>query len=160
MNRYFIAIEIPEETRTGITSFIYPMLAQKVVGKFVSAEKLHITILFLGNVEIKPDILGFLKELKFSEELKIRGLGAFPSIQNAKTIYAKVYGNIKPEFDKLNSFLKTGNKEEFIPHVTICRARKITGKIDENEFESKEFTFTADSLHLFNSDFANYYKII
>ena len=160
MNGYFIAIEIPEETRKEITAFFYPLLAQKVVGKFVSAEKLHITALFLGNIEMKPAILDFLKEFKFSEEIRIKGLGAFPSIQNAKVIYAKVYGNIKPEFDKLNSFLKIKNENEFTPHVTICRAKKIIERINENEFESKEFAFTADSLHLFNSDFANYYKII
>ena len=77
MNRYFISIEIPEETKNEIASFFYPILAQKVEGKFVSVEKLHITVLFLGNVEIKPELLDFLKEFKFSEELKVKGLDAF-----------------------------------------------------------------------------------
>ena len=160
MNRYFIAIEIPEETKKEIASFFYPLLAQKVIGKFVSVEKLHITVLFLGNVEIKQATLNFLKGINFSEEIKISGLGAFPSIQDPKTIYAKAYGDIKPEFDKPNSFLKIGNENEFTPHVTLCRAKKIIEKIDENKFKLKEFTFTANSLHLFNSDFANYYKIL
>ena len=101
-----------------------------------------------------------MKELKFSEEIRIKGLGAFPSMHYPKIIYTKVSGNIKPIFHKLNSFLKIENRKEFIPHVTICRAKKLIGKIDESEFESKEFTFTADSLHLFNSDFTNYYKIL
>jgi 2''-5'' RNA ligase len=160
MNRYFIAIEIPEETKKEITAFFYPILAQKVVGKFVSPEKLHITVLFLGDIEVEPALLDFLKEIKFSKEIKIKDLDAFPSTQNPKVIYTKVYGDIKSEFDKLNSFLKMGNEKEFIPHVTLCRAKKFIGKIDENEFKSKEFNFTADSLHLFNSDFANYYKIL
>jgi 2'-5' RNA ligase len=160
MNRYFIAIEIPEETKKEIALFFYPILKKKVIGKFVSAEKLHITVLFLGNVEINPELSNFLKRLKFSEELKIRGIGAFPSIQNPKTVYAKVYGNIKTHFEELYSFLKIRDEKEFIPHVTICRTKKIIERIDEKEFELKEFKFTADSFHLFNSDFANYYKIL
>ncbi len=160
MNRYFVAIEIPEETKKEIASFFYPLLAQKVTGKFVSVDKLHITVLFLGNVEIKPELLNFLKGLKFSEELKINGLGAFPSIQNPKTIYAKVYGNIKAQFEELCSFLKIESEKDFTPHVTLCRSKKIIGRVDEKEFEAREFRFTANSLHLFNSDFANYYKIL
>ena len=101
-----------------------------------------------------------MKELKFSEEIRIKGLGAFPSMHYPKIIYTKVFGNIKPQFDKLNSFLKIENVKEFIPHVTVCRVKKLIGKIDESEFESREFMFTADSLHLFNSDFTNYYKIL
>ncbi|MCL4396905.1 RNA 2',3'-cyclic phosphodiesterase [Candidatus Parvarchaeota archaeon] len=160
MNRYFIAIEIPEETKKEIASFFYPLLTRKVEGKFVSVEKLHITVLFLGNVEIKQELLDYLKGLKFSEELKVKGIGAFPSIQTPKTIYAKVHGNIKTQFEKLHSFLGIKNETEFTPHVTICRAKKITGRIDKTEFESKEFNFAASSFHLFNSDFVNYYKIL
>lgn len=160
MNRYFIAIEIPEETKKEIAAFFYPLLAQKVIGKFVSVEKLHITVLFLGDVEIKPELLDFLKGLNFSEELKINGLGAFPSIQNPKTIYAKVHGKTEKQFEELCSFLKIESNREFSPHVTLCRAKKIIGRIGIKEFEAGEFKFNADSLHLFNSDFANYYKII
>ncbi|MGC8533658.1 MAG: RNA 2',3'-cyclic phosphodiesterase [Candidatus Parvarchaeum sp.] len=160
MNRYFISIEIPEETKKEIASFFYPILAQNVTGKFVSVEKLHITVLFLGNVEIKPELLDFLKGIKFSEELKIKGLDAFPSIQNMKTAYAKVYGNVKTPFEEVCSFLKIKSDKEFNPHVTLCRVKKIIGRIDQKEFESKEFKFVADSLHLFNSDFINYYKIL
>ncbi|MCL5976416.1 MAG: RNA 2',3'-cyclic phosphodiesterase [Candidatus Parvarchaeota archaeon] len=160
MNRYFVAVEIPEETKKEIASFFYPILAQKVTGKFVSVEKLHITVLFLGNVEIKPELLDFLKGLKFMEELKVKGLGAFPSILDPKTIYAKVYGSLKNQFEGLSSFLKIESNKEFSPHVTLCRAKKIIGRIDEKEFEAREFKFAADSLHLFNSDFANYYKVL
>lgn len=160
MNRYFIALEIPEKTKKDIASFFYPPLKRQVAGNFVDAEKLHITLLFLGNVEIKQDFLDFINNLRFSVELKIGGIGAFPSLREPKVIYANVYGNVKPQLEKLYSFFDMKPKEDFTPHVTLCRVKKVIDRINEKEFQSAEFSFTADSLHIFNSDFANYYKIL
>ncbi|MEM0143448.1 MAG: RNA 2',3'-cyclic phosphodiesterase [Candidatus Parvarchaeum sp.] len=160
MNRYFIAIELPEKVRKGLISFFYPSLAQNIEGKFVAEEKLHITLLFLGNIEITPEELDFIEGFKIFKGLKIRGIGAFPSLENPRTVYAKVYGDLQPEFEKLCSFFKIKASERFTPHVTICRVKKLINSIKENDFESTGFEFTADSLHLFNSDFVSYYKIV
>lgn len=160
MNRYFIAIEIPEKTKDDIFSFFYPKLEHDITGNFVNKEKFHITVLFLGDIEIRKDLPDFIKTIKFSTLLKVRGIDAFPSIENPKTVYAKVYGDLKEPLRKLYSFLSVKENKEFTPHITLCRAKKVTANINKKEFESSEFLFTADSLHLFNSDFADYYKII
>ncbi len=160
MNRYFIAVEIPEKTKEDIFSFFYKKLDKKITGKFVDKEKLHITLLFLGDFEIKKELIDFIKEMKFSIPINIKGIGAFPSIKNPKTIYARVHGNLNEQYEKLCSFLSMKKESNFTPHVTLCRAKQVIGKIDEKEFESNDFSFIADSLHIFNSDFSNYYRII
>ena len=52
MNRYFISVEIPKKTKEDIFSFFYQKLDKKIAGKFVDKEKLHITLLFLGDFEV------------------------------------------------------------------------------------------------------------
>ena len=105
MNRYFTAVEIPEKTREQITSYFYPRLEKYVEGKFTETEKLHITLVFLGNTEIKKEFIDFIEELHLSLELTVRGINAFPSIENPRIIYASVYGDLEEYADKINSFL-------------------------------------------------------
>ena len=66
MNRYFTAVEIPEKAREQITSYFYPRLEKYVEGKFTKTEKLHITLVFLGNIGIKEEFIDFLGKLHLS----------------------------------------------------------------------------------------------
>lgn len=156
MSRYFIAVEIPENTKKEIASFFYPPLKLEVEGGFVDPEKLHITLLFLGSAEIRHDLVAFLRTLDFSADLKIRGIGAFPSLDSPRVIYAKVHGNLQDKEKSLLSFLGMEKREKFTPHITLCRVKKTIKKIDAGKFEGKEFVFRAHVPRLFSSDLGNY----
>jgi 2'-5' RNA ligase len=160
MNRYFTAVEIPEKAREQITSYFYPRLEKYVEGKFTKTEKLHITLVFLGNIGIKEEFIDFLGKLHLSLELTVRGIDAFPSIESPKIIYASVYGDLEEYADKINSFLNIRKEKEFTPHLTLCRVKRLIEKIDEKTFNDSEFKFHAEGIHLFNSDFQNYYRIM
>ncbi len=159
MNRYFVSIDIPANVKEQLISYYYPLLKKTVEGRFIEENKLHITILFLGDTNINSSLIEFLKETRFSIDITLRGIGGFPSIENPKILYVPVFGDITPLRERLDMFLKIKDDKEFLPHVTICRVKKSIERAVPSGFYDKTFAFKADSLHLFNSDFRNYYKV-
>lgn len=157
MNRYFTAIDLPEETKKSIYSYFYPILTKYFYGSFTTEEKLHITLVFLGNIEIKKEFVDFIKRLKISYDIIIKGVDAFPDLKNPQVLYAKVNNDLGPITKRISEFIGIRNKQEFIPHITLCRIKKI--KETEFNIPEKEFKFHADKIDIFNSDFKNYYKL-
>jgi len=157
MNRYFTAIDLPEETKKSVYSYFYPLLTKYFYGSFTTEEKLHITLVFLGDIEIKKEFIDFIKGLKISHDIIIKGVDAFPNLENPKVLYAKVNNDLSPITKRITEFIGIDNKQHFIPHITLCRIKRI--KDAEFHIPEKEFTFHADKIDIFNSDFKNYYKL-
>jgi len=59
--RLFFGIPVSEEVRAFYLETLKPQLEAEFIGKFVETENLHITMLFLGEVE-KVDFLNEVKE--------------------------------------------------------------------------------------------------
>ena len=159
MRRLFIAIEIPDEVKKSIATAV-DKIKKDVAGTFVSPEKLHISILFLGSPKQTDDeIIEALKTIEFDKEVEIGGLGAFPSMKNPRTLFVKVHTDLEDVHKLLTEKIGLPARDgPFIPHITICRMKETpTGKIDDSIFGMARFR--AKKLTLFDSDFKSYRRV-
>ena len=161
--RSFIAIEIPDKIKTEINIMINQFAKQDFSVQWVKYNNLHITLLFLGEVD-QEFIDKSQKELAIIAgnekpfEMSLSGIGAFPDLRQPRVIWIGVQkgaeqminlqGNVK------NSFSRLGYKQEsrkFHPHLTIGRVkfRFTNPKVFEKKYTSE--SFLVQSVVLFKS---------
>lgn len=155
--RLFVAIEIPEEIRKEIISF-YPLFKQYFDGNFVSFDKLHVTLVFIGN---KISDVEFIKEkiANYSGRLVLDGLDFFFDGQYPRIAFINTTGaeNIAAELYKALNILPD---HDIHLHLTVCRIKRVYKDIEllKAKFNyRREILF--DHLTLFNSDFKHYYRL-
>jgi 2'-5' RNA ligase len=129
--RLFIAIEIPENIRTGFASLLKEFRALAPQLKWVRAENLHVTLKFLGETEsAKLDALqSALSSVRSTAavELEFRGLGFFPNEKRPRVFWAgmEVSANLKTlaaDVDQAAHGLGFPLEERpFTPHLTLAR---------------------------------------
>ncbi len=160
--RSFVAIELPEEAREGLARLRRELERRehKFV-KWVAPGGIHLTLKFLGNIPFKR-----LTEITEAMEgaaqgispfhLEISGLGAFPSLRQARVFWVGIGG----EMDKLSrlqqnidSSLATLGfaKEErsFVPHLTLARIRQGASPLERKSFgELVGSTVFEDKYHI------------
>ncbi len=157
MKRLFIALEIPENIKEAIAKE-QEQLNNYFYSNLVDKEKMHITLLFLGDTKLEENkIIDKIKEIKVNREITIYGIDAFPSLESPRIVFKKIEPDLKDIHEQLCKELGI-NETGFTAHLTLCRVKKVLKKIDTNIFSNK-FYFKADKLSLFNSDFKNYYKL-
>ncbi len=163
--RTFVGIKIPQDLSSKIFKFSSEKL-KNIKGKIklVEEQNLHITLLFLGEIEQNKirEIIDELKKIKDKRfSIKIKGLGFFPSYESPRVIWlgseshqiTNLHNKIK---DRLKIFVQKDEPKSFVSHITVARVKSHTSPeetkklLDENsqlefgEFEVKEF-------HLFES---------
>ncbi len=140
--RCFIAIDIPYFD--SIAS-----LQRSIEGrvKLVEKENIHITLKFLGEVshetleKIEKIVRGCIPQ-KYN--LRLKGIGFFPNERYIKVIWIGVEDNGETEelmkcIDKKLSVLGFKKEKNYIPHLTVARAK---GKIKiKNERDFREMLF-------------------
>lgn len=153
--RSFIAIEIDEGTRSKVVEIQSKLRGSGADLKLVEPGNIHLTLHFLGNVEVsKLEALKSFLDKKLGKfkpfSFKPQGLGAFPSMRNPRVIWVgvdvgkeylkQIYEAIKEELEKLGIKVE---ERKFHPHITIARSRspkgnfhliKILGELEIPEF--------------------------
>jgi 2'-5' RNA ligase len=145
--RSFIAIELPEEVREGLARLRNELKRNehKFV-KWVNPDGLHLTLKFLGNIPSKrvTEIINVIEEVTqgvSAFHLEISGLGAFPSLRQARVFWVGIGG----EVDKLSKLQQNIDsalavlgfaKEErpFVPHLTLARLRPGASPLERRSF--------------------------
>jgi 2'-5' RNA ligase len=134
--RSFVAIELPEEAKKGLTRLRKQLERDEHrFVKWVDPGGIHLTLKFLGNIpsrQVKEiaETMGKAVQGILSFHLEISGLGAFPSLRQARVLWVGVGG----ELDQLSSLQQKIDsalaalgfpKEErpFVPHLTLARIR-------------------------------------
>lgn len=137
--------------------------------RWVSPEKIHLTLKFFGNIEEKEvDLLVRSIEEPVRERapfsLSVRGTGAFPSLKNPRVIWVGLVDGeqaVIPFQKQLEAcFRKIGFEPEdrpFQPHLTLGRAKSSRGKEEllrriEKHREEALGEFEVKRLVLFRSD--------
>ena len=127
--RVFLAISIP---RFEGLEKLMEELEWMAYSKPVRTPELHLTFRFFG--EVHPKYVDDLKE-NFSNapfkgfSLRIKGIGAFPSIQRANVLFLEVENSSAIEENaRLAIQIKPKAKENrpFVPHITVCRFKRPT----------------------------------
>ena len=133
--RCFIAIELPEEVKAGLTRLQAKLKASQLRVKWVDPYGIHLTLKFLGNVDADriSQITGAMEEAAQGVppfHLEIKGLGVFPNLRRVQVAWVGVSG----EVDKLvqlqqrleSNLAGLGFAPEpraFTPHLTLARVR-------------------------------------
>jgi 2'-5' RNA ligase len=145
--RAFVAIELPDEARKGLASLRRELERDdhRFV-KWVDPGGIHLTLKFLGNIPSKrvTEITEATKKAAqgFSPFLlEISGLGAFPSLKQARVVWVGLGG----ELDKLSTLQQkidsalaaqgfAREERPFVPHLTLARVREGASASERGRF--------------------------
>jgi RNA 2',3'-cyclic 3'-phosphodiesterase len=114
-----------------------------IEGKWVEEENLHLTWIFLGDVENEKPIINKLKEISpLENKVSIKELGYFG--RPPRVFFAKA--EEKDLYDKAREFKNAGfDLYRFKPHITLCRIKAIH---DYKAYKEKLKTYREKALGL------------
>jgi 2'-5' RNA ligase len=160
--RSFIAIELPEEAREGLARLRKELeRGEHKFVKWVAPGGIHLTLKFLGNIPFKR-VTEITEAMEGAAQgispfhLEISGLGAFPSLRQARVFWVGIGG----EMDKLSRLQQNIDsslaalgfaKEErsFVPHLTLARIRQGASPPERKSFgELVGSTVFEDKYHI------------
>jgi 2'-5' RNA ligase len=160
--RSFIAIELPEEAKEGLARLRKELEKDehKFV-KWVDPGGIHLTLKFLGNipsrrVEEITEAMGEAAQLISPFHLEISGLGAFPSLRQARVLWVGIVGEVdklsrlQQNIDSMLAALGFAKEERsFVPHLTLARVRQGASPLERRSFgELVGSTIFADKYHV------------
>lgn len=135
--RLFLAINLPNETKTEIDGLLAKLEKNVNYVKWVEKDSLHVTIHFLGNLNLDQidDLIESLAKLegRYNQEMvfAISNLNAFPNIYNPKVIFlecrqqtgASVIKLHKETLDEIIKLNFAADLRRWSPHITLGRAK-------------------------------------
>ena len=145
--RSFIAIELPDEVKRGLTQWQARLKAGGSPGvKWVDPDSIHLTLKFLGNVAIDRtgEITRAIEAVVQGTppfELKVKDIGVFPNLRRVQVVWVGISG----EVDKLaqlqqqieSNLARLGFAPEtrpFTPHLTLARLRERASPDERQKF--------------------------
>jgi 2'-5' RNA ligase len=168
--RSFLAFELPVDIKKTVKRVTGEIRDSGLDARWVKAENIHLTIVFLGNVKTEEiDSIGEKVRNVCPEygsfDIALKGVGCFPSMRRPRVLWLGLDGEIErmSHFrDDLQRALKAfGIKEEkrpFKPHLTLGRfrsTRKMGSKLEEllSKYAALESPVESlNELYLFKSD--------
>jgi len=133
--RTFIAVEISSEVRGKTQKLISSLAASSANVKWVEPQSLHVTLKFLGNVEMLevPEVCQAVAEAVADLppfDVQFCGAGAFPSLERPRTVWVGMTRGTD-EMVALHDVLERrlaglgfrSDGRRFRPHLTIGRVR-------------------------------------
>jgi len=128
MPRLFIAIDLPDEHKAGLTA----LRDDTLPGRWTPPAQYHLTVRFIGEVDEDRTMrieerLGGLRTSAFS--LQGPGLGVFPSRRKPRILFAAIdpVAQLRTFHTKVTQALHGVVTEEgpkpFHPHITLARLR-------------------------------------
>ena len=131
--RLFIAFEVPQERKRSVEEAIEPLRGALPGIRWVPRSNWHVTVNFLGEVpkerfdELKMVVAATVGAIK-PGAVHLAGIGAFPSLANAKVLWAGIEqesGTAGLLAESLGDALgQAGFRQEhrrYHPHLTLAR---------------------------------------
>ncbi len=164
--RVFVALDIPDEVRNAIRSFISKLEKSCPRARWAGVEGMHVTLKFIG--EVSPEKVGRIQaELATVRsaqpvEMSFRDVGFFPNQRHPRVFWAGITAT--PNLTELATEVERGmeslgiprEQRPFRPHLTLARFKSEEGleRLCEalRNFKSVEFGSTRTrELHLYQS---------
>lgn len=133
--RIFVAVEINEEIRKGLSGVITRLKATGADVKWVAPENIHITLKFIGYIEdtqaaaVSELIRKAVASIN-SFTVDIKHLGAFPNTKRPRVIFVVAHekgNNLATIYSRLDDSLTELGIEkegrEFTAHLTVGRVK-------------------------------------
>jgi RNA 2',3'-cyclic 3'-phosphodiesterase len=162
--RYFVGIELDDATRDACAAISERLLATGVSATFESAEKLHLTLAFLGNVDAARDgeIADAMRRAASEVaafELVLDRVGAFPHERHPRVVYVgarkqgagfrNAVGIVRSEYAHLGFAFK----DDAVAHVTIARIKGNARIVPAPAVDVAPIALSATEIVLFESIF-------
>ena len=135
--RLFIAISLPEELRSALDTLVAPLRPQVPSVRWVSPERFHITLKFLGECtpERAAEVSTALQAVAAATPLltcTFRGAGVFPNFRHPRVVWMGVQQplmtKVAVEIDRaLEKIGVTADSRPVTPHLTIGRVDRELG---------------------------------
>lgn len=135
--RTFIAIRLPDDVKQWLTQMQRTLRESRIRASWPRPASLHLTLRFLGEIpEHQIDTIAACLKRAVNQHSPFRlsgaGMGCFPSVKNARVLWAGVNGQtdvLQTLVDDLNqSLYKNLNlpkeKKRFSPHLTLARLKQ------------------------------------
>ncbi|HUQ49395.1 MAG TPA: RNA 2',3'-cyclic phosphodiesterase [Terriglobales bacterium] len=125
--RLFAAIDIDEEIRISVTTYLERLSTMSPGNKWVSPESLHVTLKYIGETQKLAEITLALKQIQGKPfSLSFRGVGFFtprsPRVFWAGVAAQPALVQLAATIDRSLSTLGVRNEEhEYSPHLTLAR---------------------------------------
>ena len=132
--RLFLAVNLPAEVRHAIADAAAPLRAAAPSLSWVSEEKVHLTVKFLGeqSESMADRVVAAMREVATRNrviDVEIGGMGAFPNFRRPRVVWIGVTPEPKLELlhhDVESSCESLGlpiDGKPFRPHLTLARVR-------------------------------------
>nr|MBO2507656.1 RNA 2',3'-cyclic phosphodiesterase [Bacillota bacterium] len=166
--RCFLAVPVGEQVREALSRWLRSVRSRLPNARWVDPQNYHLTIKFYGEQEqaaverLAQSLSASLSGLG-AIEVEIAGLGAFPSLDRPRVLWAGV-GEGARELQRLAGIVEAASvgldipadRRDFRPHLTLARFRvEIRGRdLPPDVLAERERSwgrFTADRVHLMRS---------
>ena len=169
MIRSFLAIEVPVPVLKRIEKIQEDLKSSDPDVRWVSPDKIHLTLKFFGNIEESQTdsiMSAIAKPVQSTQpfQVKVRGTGAFPNPKNPRVLWVGLTEGkealIFLQKQLEGSLEKNGFQPEdrsFNPHLTLGRVKSGRGKgalaAKIEKYKEEEFgEFQVEGVILFKSD--------
>lgn len=137
--RLFIAIEVPDEVRTAARNLIEQLKKSAPDAKWVSPDKMHLTLAFLGEVsedavEAVQHAIEMTARAHLAFDLRMRGGGGFGGRRHPRVLWLGTEGDVDRlaavQATLVQNLVPTGfepDSRPFKAHLTLARAREQRG---------------------------------
>jgi len=160
--RCFIAIEFDENTRNFLAKIQEELKSKGILGNYTRVENLHLTIKFLGEIDLSVfnGICEMIKKVSFKHKkfvLELDKLGKFDK-GNKKIVWAGISENkyLLSLFNDIECGLETimpiKKENRYTPHITLVREAVL--RPDSSCFDIHEklgYSFEAPGISLMES---------
>jgi 2'-5' RNA ligase len=167
--RSFLAIELPRPILRKIEEVETDLKSAHADVRWVSPEKIHLTLKFFGDIEESriDSIFDSIKEPVRSTQpfsLKVQGVGAFRSMKSPRVIWmglvngSQILTSFQKEIEaRLEKIGFQPEDRPFRPHLTLGRVKSSRGRNDlvgrmEKHKEGEFGDFQVKRVILFRSD--------
>jgi len=143
--RSFIAIELPDELKLGLTQLEAQLkMSKQPWVKWVDPYSIHLTLKFLGSIAVDriSEITGAMEEAIQGISpfhLEVKDLGVFPSLRRVQVAWVGISGEVD-KLSQLQRHLESNlarlgfapESRPFTPHLTLARLRN-RASLDERQ---------------------------
>jgi len=135
--RSFVALDVTPPVRAALQTLVAELAATKADVRWVPPAGMHLTLKFLGAVEaahldrVHAALAAAVHE-QAALQLRVRGLGAFPSLRRPRVLWVGLRGAGLVELARLveQTLEPLGFAPEprpFAPHITLGRVGSLRG---------------------------------
>jgi len=144
--RLFVAVNLPDEVRAAIWQSTATMRSKEFPIRWVSAESIHLTLKFLGDVDesLESQVIAALESAVLGArgfDLSLAGFGAFPNAHRPRVVWlgcetATALGLVQHRVEEeMNAIGFPFEGRPFRPHLTLGRARREARTTDWRGFD-------------------------